>query len=391
MSEEKLTTTIWIFPAILVATLLQSYYDISEIFSGGDLAIYTYEGPIVYKIGKDIIYLWIFFSILIFSRKIHKTPFNVYLMAIIFLIAILCIVSALLNGYFMAVIGLRWVMPFILFLLMRDWATSINKKHAIQWLFYGMTICIGAQIYQLFNMPPVFGEIFPGISARTPGIFLAPNSTAFFACSSAAYVMVLNRTNRMLRLYSVLLAFAISVLAQSGTGIIVSVVLFVWLILSNRPVLFWVTSFFVVCMMFLNLNKITAREDYIELSGGGRLDALISVATASAMSLANFGIFTNTANIQSVNPEQEIAVDSLVAAWIGNFGVFAVPIFVLTLCFVMFRMKAVDWRIAMPSVIVFLMFSLTTIVFEAFPMNIYIAMGIWAAAITGAKSNQSFN
>jgi hypothetical protein len=274
---------------------------------------------------------------------------------------------------------------------MRDWAESINKDYAIRWLFFGMIICIDAQVYQLFNMPPVFGEIFPGISARTPGIFLAPNSTAFFACSSSAYVMALSMNNRMLILYSIFLAFAISLLAQSGTGIIVAAILFVWFIFSGRPALFWIASLCVGFLMFLHLNAITACEDYLELSGGGRLDTLVSVVAASAVSLKNFGVFTNTANLQSINPEQEVAVDSLVASWVGNFGAFSVLIFLLTLCFVKFGMRGVNWNIAMPPVIVFLMFSLTTIVFEAFPMNIFIAMGIWAAAISSVKANQSFN
>jgi hypothetical protein len=84
MSEKKLTTALWIFPAILVATLLQSYYDIAKIFTGSELAIYTYEGPIAYKIGKNLIYLLVFFSVVLYSKKTHKSILNYYSISIIF-------------------------------------------------------------------------------------------------------------------------------------------------------------------------------------------------------------------------------------------------------------------------------------------------------------------
>jgi hypothetical protein len=40
-------------------------------------------------------------------------------------------------------------------------------------------------------------------------------------------------------------------------------------------------------------------------------------------------------------------------------------------------MPDIDWKRAMPCVVVLGLFSLTTVVFEAFPMNLYLAFGIW--------------
>lgn len=391
IGERKFKTGIWIFPAILLATLLQSYYDISGIFSGASLALYAYKGPIAYKIGKDLIYFWILFSLLIYSKKIQKTPFTDFSAAIIILSGFLFFISAFSNGIFVAALGVRWVLPFLLFLLMRNWAVAIDKYQAVRWLYIGLAICIAAQIYQIFNMPPVFGEIFPGIPARTPGIFLAPNSTAFFACSSTAYMMVLVPHDRKTIFTSLLLALAISLLAQSGTGIVASAILAARVIYTRRSRVFWILAALVGFFVFMNLNRITGREDYLELSGGGRLNVLYSIFMESSFSLGNFGIFTNAANLQSINPEKNIAVDSLVASWIGNFGALSVYIFILVICFIKLRMRAVNWRVAMPSVMVFLLFAPTTIVFEAFPMNIFIAMGIWAAATASTEVNQSFH
>ncbi|MGH8846605.1 MAG: hypothetical protein ACREXQ_05080, partial [Polaromonas sp.] len=120
-------------------------------------------------------------------------------------------------------------------------------------------------------------------------------------------------------------------------------------------------------------------EDYVELSGGGRLDAFLDIARDSAFSVARFGLYTNTANLQSANPEDQLAPDSLMASWAGNFGFFAVLAAVLSALFIRYRMRAVDWSGAMPCVLVFGIFSMTTIVFEAFPMNLYLALGIWSA------------
>ncbi len=369
----------WLFPLLLAATLLQNYYDLTAIFAGENLALYSYEGPIFYKIGKDIIYLLLMLLVLRTAYKRKRSPLTDYSLALISLILVLAIVSAVFNGPIVAVIGLRWAFPFILFLLLRDWSEALDTLSATRWLFIGMFVCLSAQIYQLFNMPPVFGELFSGISARTPGIFMAPNSAAFFACASAACIMVFSTEHSKTKVSAVIFSMLISMLAQSGTGIIASVFLMLWMISGRSFTLFFVLALFMLLTAIPNLNELTMRDDYVEASGGGRLDSLYHIIDVSIFSLSGFGIFTNAANLQSNNPEDQVAPDSLIASWIGNFGASSIVAVGLVVVFIRYRMRTIDWGIAAPCVITLAAFSMTTIVFEAFPMNIYLALGIWSA------------
>lgn len=382
-------TGAWIFPAMLAATLAQSYYDLDAILSGESLALHTYEGPIVLKLGKDLIYLALLGLVAAHARRVGRSPLRDFSVLIFFLVALLAIVSAAVNGLAIAAIGVRWALPFLLFFLVRDWAAAIDARSASRWLLAGLVVCIAAQIYQIFNMPPVFGEVLPGIPARTPGIFIVPNSAAFFGCASAAAVMVFRHREHGIRGAAVLGALVISALAQSGTGLIAATGLGLWWLSSRMPAMFWPVAIVTGAMTLLNLDRLTQREDYVELSGGGRLAVLADVADRTALSASNFGVFTNAANLRSDNPQDAVAVDSLVASWIGNFGVLSLAMLVLLVLFVAYRMREVDWARAAPCVITFALFSFTSIVFEAFPMNLLLVVGMWAARRHGARGRRS--
>lgn len=372
-----LKTGVWLFPLILIATLLQNYYDITAILSGEPLALYRYDGPIVFKVIKDILYLLICCCIIFWAMRINKFPIKELSFVIYILVFFAATVSLLINDVMTAAIGLRWALPFLIFFALGDWTRSFDRSRVIFWLVMGMLICLFAQIYQLFYMPPVYGEVLPGIPARTPGIFLAPNSTAFFACASLACLIACADNQRWLIIQTSLIAFAICLLTQSGTGIIVCLLLILRLFASRSTILFSIIAIVFVGLVLPNLNSLTMREDYIELSGGGRLDVLFNIIKTEAFSFGGFGSYTNASNLLSDDPQNMVAVDSLVASWIGNFGILSTLILLLVLLFLRHNMREIDWKRAMPCVIVLGLFSLTTIVFEAFPMNLYLAFGIW--------------
>lgn len=370
----------WLFPALLAATLLQNYYDLTAIFSGENLALYTYEGPLIYKIGKDSLYLALAAAIMVQATRLRRWPLSDYAIAILFVVAVLFVASFAANGAIVAIIGVRWILPFLIFLSLRDWSLALNTRAATTWLLIGLAACLGAQVYELFNMPPVFGEVLPGIPARTPGIFIAPNSAAFFGCASAACILAFSDSGRFAQAAGVWAAVLISSLAQSGTGMVVSIVIALRWFLHGRPWAFWSTTILALAFVLPNLDQVTQRQpDYVELSGGGRLEALSNIVEKGLFSVTQFGVFTNAANLRSENPEDQVAADSLVASWIGNLGLLSVVVTLLTAMFIAHRMREVDWRRAAPCVIVFALFSMTSIVFEAFPMNLYLALGIWAA------------
>lgn len=369
----------WLFPAMLMVAILQNFHDLSLIFSEERLSLFRYDGPVIYKALKDVLYLAVFAGILHRVQKTNRSPLTDYSAALIALILFMVSLSMLYNGFVAGLIGLRWIFPFMLFLLMGDWGEVLDTAAAVPWIFLGLVSNLAVQVYQLLYMPPVFGEIFPGVPARTPGFFVAPNSTAFFACVSAACVMVFAPSKLVLRALAVGLALTISALAQSGTGMVAAVLLGLRLICGRHRYVFWAITLCTLALALPNLDILTMREDYVELSGGGRLDAFRVITQESALSITRFGLYTNTANLQSDSPEDQLAPDSLIASWVGNFGFFAILAAVLSGLFIRYRMRSVDWSAVMPCVLVFGIFSMTTIVFEAFPMNIYLTLGIWSA------------
>ena len=369
----------WLFPAIILATAFQNYDDLSVLMTEGTLMLYRYDGSAFFKITKDAIYAVLFLAILFHSYRIGRLPltrYSAWLIALIFSMVVFSIVN---NDSLAGLIGLRWVFPFFLFVLMKDWSRLVDLGAAVRWMLFGLGSCLAVQSYQLFFMPPVFGEVLPGISARTPGFFVAPNSAAFFACASAACIMVFEPFRLKLRMYSVVLAMAVSALAQSGTGMVASSLLVLLLICGRQQTVFWLVALFGVALALPNLDVLTGRERYVELSGGGRIDSLLTIIDESALSFASFGLYTNAANLLSDDPAGQLAPDSLIASWAGNFGIFSPLAFLLSALFVRYGMRVVDWRRAMPCVLVFGAFSMTTIVFEAFPMNLYLALGVWSA------------
>lgn len=369
----------WIFPTMLMAAILQNSHDLFLLFSEQSLFLFRYDGPIIYKALKDVLYVSVFGAIIYRAQKIGRSPLTDYSGILITLILFMVILSMLDNGFVAGLIGLRWVFPFILFLLIGDWSEVLDTAAAVPWILLGLAGSLAVQVYQLFHMPPVFGEIFPGVPARTPGFFVAPNSTAFFACVSAACVMVFAPTKLRFSVLAVGLALMGSTLAQSGTGMVVAVLLGLRLMCGRHRYAFWGITLCTLALALPNLDFLTMRENYVELSGGGRVGAFLDIARESAFTVSRFGLYTNTANLQSANPEDQLAPDSLIASWVGNFGFFALLATVLSALFIRYRMRSVVWSRAMPCVLVFGIFSMTTIVFEAFPMNIYLALGIWSS------------
>ena len=388
-TELGTTTGAWLFPVVLVATLVQNYFDLMTLLSGGGLDIGSYSGPIWLKVGKDLVYGMLLVAVAVQALRLRRAPVSDHAFAILLVVGMMALVSLLANGAMIAALGVRWALPFLLFLLMGDWAPRIEPRKAVLWLLAGTVVCLAAQIYQLFNMPPVFGEVLPGIPARTPGIFIAPNSTAFFACASAAAVRAYAPQERNWGWAAVLLALAVSLLAQSGTGIVAAAILILQMSSARRPAIVWILATLGGAVIFLSLDRITQRDDYVALSGGGRVEVLFDTVRRSFVSIGNFGVFTNAANLQVATSQEKVASDSLVASWLGNLGLMAVPAAILTFLFVRERMRPMDWSRAGPCLIVFALFAMTTIVFEAFPMNLYLAVGLWAAVGTPAGSGRA--
>lgn len=374
------TIGMWLFPCMIIATVLQNYFDIEAILSGATLNLTAYEGPIVFKLLKDFLYLTLLALITRIAIKTRRLPITKSSLAFGLVMLLSFVISAALNDLTIAVIGLRWAIPFVIFLLLRDLALRVNPKRGTFWLLFAMLACLCAQIYELFYMPPIYGEILGGWPARTPGFFLAPNSTAFFACCCCACISVFAHDEHRIRVTAACIAMVICLLAQSGTGIVTATVLLIWIANSRFSLLSMGAAAIIGALVFWNLNTITMRDDFVAVSGGNRIDVFIDTFSTALTSIGNFGIYTNAGTLQENAFAINFAADSLWASWFGNFGILAPVQLALVTIFVLKDMKTVYWRAAFPCVLVFLLFSMTTIIFEAFPMNLLLGIGIWSSS-----------
>lgn len=368
----------WLVPLLLIVGVFQNYYDLESIMWGEGLVLYRSQGPILLKSLKDVTYVITVIAILAFGLKTGRNPVNKIVVAISAICFFLFLASLYNNDIITAAIGLRWAMPLVIFLIAGDWMRHFRGERSVKFLFVGMGVCLAIQVYQLFYMPPVFGQVF-GLSARTPGFFIAPNTTGFFGCAAAAFVMVYTSQRFLPSLMAALLALAIAGLAQSGAGIIVAMLLLARAALYRAPIIFWSTAIIVGLIVIPNLNSIMMRDGFIEDSGGGRISILLEIVRESAFSVTNFGYYTNASRLAAETGKYTIAVDSLVASWIGNFGLLAPVVLILLVLFVKREMSDISFTRVVAPLTVFVLFSLSTITFEAYPMNILLVLALWGA------------
>lgn len=368
---------IWVVPLLIVSAMFQNYFDLQSVMSGESLKLYQAQGPLAIRALKDTTYIFIILALIYF---IYTSGSNVSITFLLIFTVSLCLFALSIGKHNLitAALGLRWITPLLIFMLMKDWVRHFDGRAVIGWVYGGMLICAGLQIYQLFNMPPIYGTIF-GLSARTPGIFLAPNTASFFGCTCAAFIITFSGGNFWHKVASASLAFFISSLAQSGTGVVVSAFLILHIFFARSQALLFIAAGLAMLWVIPNLDILLSRDGFTELSGGGRVDRFSEIVSESAFSLNNFGFYTNAANLADAMSQYRRAVDSLIASFIGNFGATTAFVLAAFIFFIMENFKGTKFSNVVPILSVFVVFSFSTIVFEAYPMNILIALSFWGA------------
>ena len=366
----------WCVPLIMLSALFQNYYDLQSVMSGESLKIYQAQGPIVVRALKDISYALIGIAIIVHAYRNRVNALGLTFFSILTICLSLAIISSGEHGALTAALGMRWAAPLILFIMMKEWTRGFDGRKSFPWIYGGLFVCMGLQVYQLFNMPPVYGTIF-GLSARTPGIFLVPNSASFFGCACAAFIHVYSRNSFRHSIVASLLALAISALAQSGAGVIACFALLMHSLFARAQILLFVGAIAAALLAFLNLDALLFRSDFVEISGGGRVERFWEIVRDASFSLNNFGDYTNAANLANSQAQFRKAVDSLVASMIGNFGAMLVVVLIILGLFVFRNFKGISFATLFSPLVVFIVFALTTIIFEAYPMNILLALTIW--------------
>ncbi|OHD14850.1 MAG: hypothetical protein A2Z96_08005 [Spirochaetes bacterium GWB1_48_6] len=222
------------------------------------------------------------------------------------------------------------------------------------------------QVVQLFTMSHFYGLQLGGLAARTPGLFLVPNSAAFF---STFFLFLALYGEERQKTFSVVMALASVFLTQSGTGIVICVILIYLKAVPKKftPVLPWFlfSGCVGVILMFFAFSPALGRgSDYIAVSGGTRLRIFLDALARSNFLSYTFGAGTNSSQLLGFT---EFAVDSIYASIVINLGWGALLIILIIAAITIFKNRKRKRNTAF--MLMYGLFGATTIFLEAFPMN----------------------
>lgn len=378
--------------AIVALGLLQSATDMLQLFRDGQIDLLSYDGSPWLKVAKDaLVVLGLavpsLIAIVAFRARVLTRDSTLVLSIVVVATAI----SIVQNGPVVAAAGLRWFLPIALIFLLPAFPPAFRPATASRLLLAAMTVNFAAQCVEVFTMPPVYGQVWFGLSARTPGFFLVPNSAAFFACVCTAAVLSFERRTTAAKA-ALVIGTASCVLTQSGTGLVAIATLWLVTFGGARRAGIVLLGLLALPLLFFGLDSITGRDDYLRLSGGERLRVFTDLVLPVAFQIDGFGVFTNTASLvldrARTAPEGTVvAIDSFIGAFVGNFGAFALPVALLTVRFAV-RSRYLDWRRLSPLLVVYGLFAFTTIVTEAFPMSVLLPVLAWASAHEAASRSE---
>jgi hypothetical protein len=375
---------------ILIIVFFNNYFEISYLMKNGNIDLTVNHSPILIKALKDFVFFFLMAIAIIFSIIKNRALLINESALVIYIVLLLFLVSIFSNGVVVALSGLRWFAPVLLFFFLRSYGEVLNLSFSARLLSYFLLLNVIFQIWQLYNMPPVYGEIYPGISARVPGIFVIPNTTAFFACLCVAMSITFDPSRNKSAIVIVLGAVS-CLMTQSGTGVFVILCLLAYRLYMKFGPIIIMLSLPLLLLVFLNLDFLLGRDDFLSISGGTRLDIFISVLKGS-INIDEFGLYTNTGNLWLAQRNEindgVFVVDSYYASLVGNFGLTALIVVALTVLYFLHDVGK-KWRHVIPLIIVYGLFSFTTIVSEAYPMNIILPIVLSTFAFLCRNSRKS--
>jgi len=357
---------------IIIGILITPFLNLGEVLAlvKGDIEsqsiLYT---PIYIKVLKDIVIILIISTLVIKHLMGSTIKFYIILLMTILLILINIKYSVLFGSSEHIIYGLRWIYPLFIFLLLFNKFNDfyLDKKFNFS-LFLTFVIHFIFQIYELFNASSWFGAI-GSLNLRNPGLFLLPNTGAFFSTIVLYWLLFYLNINKLLKFIMAVIIFLSVTLTLSGTGITVASFILLIYLISKRSLF--------LSFPFLPLGLITVleiidnlRRDYIQISGGTRIMILKDILQTNPALSDKFGYYTNVAALLG----DGLIADSTYASIAGNLGLF---VFVLVVIFLFYLfidalIKGDKKKLAFMTIII--LFSATTIIFEAYPMNLLLSL-----------------
>ena len=360
---------------IIIGLLITPLLNIGEVYA---LLIGTLKGqtilhtPIYIKSMKDIlmIFLILLFAVKFFFKKINIS--FVILVLLFILIVIINITSSVLiygNDNFI-IYGLRWIYPLLIFVLGIKLFNEIFLGKSFEKAFILVFLVnFSLQIYQFFRGISWFGVI-GGYSARNPGMFLIPNSGSFFSIIVLYWFMYHSQLNSFVKNFMVFLAVISIVLTLSGTGIPVLAFLVI-LYLSPRKAVALLPIFILILPFMLKFISTIRGDEFVEVSGGTRLEIFLETFGKTNIFAENFGYFTNVSVLLGGG---DAIMDSTYASVLGNLGILGLMVVIGILFYLIFMSYLKLDKVKLSFLIIIASFSATTIIFEAYPMNLLLSL-----------------
>lgn len=362
--------------SLLLITPIFSIQESLALIFGGILNNSTALTPVYIKAIKDlgfILMILIGFVGILKLKNVNKIGFLIFL----YILLILSTAFLYKNNLLIFLAGIRWLMPIIMMIFLipyvgKNLLTKIAKILGYLFIFHFIF-----QIIQLFFAGGWFGFNALGFSARNPGMFFIPSTSAFFTILVLFFTMFyLN--NELLKRFIFILAPISLLLTASGSGVAVYIVIMFLYFLKLKyfkllPI-FGLVLFFII---IYTIEDITGRVGLLEESFGTRIKIFFDIINDSKIFSQSLGFGTSTGYLianQYGFDFNMTSTDSTYASIIVNLGLIS---FFLTLIIVLLSL-IVAWLNNNKELLIFIMifglFSATTSIFEAYPMNILFAI-----------------
>lgn len=267
--------------------------------------------------------------------------------------------------------GLRWAYPFFAVLFLIPFVDEEFLSRMAKLLFYLFIFHFGMQAVQLFFVSQ-YGFNALGLSLRSPGLFLIPNTAACFSLLCFFYNWFYGERVKAMTL--LFLVPASVLLNASGTGLLV--LMFIYLIVAagqryaklavlSLPVFAWPA--------FQLMVMITGRGEGVFDSLRPRLNLFQNSLERTGLFSSDFGTATNVGVALSGGESGAFSADSMYTTIVANLGVLP---FVLFIAVMLIWSVAVSRRQSFELYLftgIFILFSVTAIPTETFPTNVLMA------------------
>lgn len=373
---------------ILVFIVFTPVFNISELLQflqGGVVSVLNFSGLSFLKYLKDIFFFLILFLCIIEVWRTGK--FNYY-NDVFILFLMLCLGSMVVSLLFVPVLGvlagLRMIfslllLPFLYRIADKDFTGRVAKTLLAIFIFHFALQLI--QVFVIGNL--MFGANALGLSKRNPGIYIIPSSAGFFTlvCKYFFDYHLSIKSSIRRNILNIMILCSVF-LAGSGTTVVAYFVYILVNILNkfdrkSKSIIF-LPMIGLVVVFFSMLPILTSRDD-IFLSLLTRLGIAGDVLQPQNVLLSpNFGLGTNIAKILKV--PGALVLDSTYTAIIYNIGILGF----ISYCIFIYRLFSEHFlhtdfatkKQFLGFSCIFLMFSFTVIIFEAFPMNLLFAISL---------------